>query len=334
VAQSRVDVLVKLFRESQEKLKQIVLHPPGKTAKAQAFNQARAAGQLQQIEQILGGLKRDAASWIGEILPIALTDGVRRANLQAEEVGVRPKESPLQGDFGLVDPRTVNVFAKDIYADLSKAADSMGDRASKVLRQTRQLGLDEKQIDQVLAKGVIEGHPRETIKNLRKELEAVHGDTVQVIDKNGSPINFEVGYYAEMVARTKTRQATVVARHERLASLGLDLVAITGRVSKNFCTAYLGQVFSISGKSDKYPSLSSLPGGVPFHPLCTKSTRPFVEELAEPDQLDQAAGDEDQAAMLNVDSSTAQRRFKDLQLHAAVKGRYATTEGKLYSRAS
>jgi hypothetical protein len=144
-------------------------------------------------------------------------------------------------------------------------------------------------------------------------------------------MNFDVGYYAEMVARTKTREASVDARHERLSELGLDLVAIVGRISKNFCTAFLGQVFSLSGNSDKYPAYSSLPGGgPPFHPNCSKSTRPFVEELASDKQLDQADGLDDADKLLGMDATQAQRAFKDLQIHAQQKDRYATTASKLF----
>ena len=55
----------------------------------------------------------------------------------------------------------------------------------------------------------------------------------------------------------------MTARHERLGELGLDLVAFVGRVSDNFCSAFLGQVFSLSGTSNKYPAYASLPGGGP-----------------------------------------------------------------------
>lgn len=318
--------LVKLYREAQDKLKAIVLHPPGKTAKAQSFNSARAAEQLRQIEKILRGLKADSQSWIGTFLPVAFTDGIRRAEQQAAAVGVRPKEAATYGSFNLIDKGTVSIFARDITRDLNHAADALAERAAKLLRQTRQMGLSENEIDRILAGGVITGQPVATIRLLRDELKRIHGDEVAVKTKSGGTMNFEVGYYASMVARTKTRQATVAARHHRLEQLGLDLVAIVGRVSKNFCTAYLGQVFSLNGKSTKYPPLSSLPShGPPFHPNCTKSTRPFVEDLASQKQLDDAEGDEDSDKLLNVDAQTAQKRYKDLQVQPRVKERYAST---------
>lgn len=340
VPQSRVEVLVRLFAAAQDRLKAIVLNPPGGTAATRAYGAGRAAQQLQQIDRILLQLKQGSLAWANQAVPQAFRDGIALAQRQAIEAGVSvdgpaAAAAAAAGDFGLIDRGTAQVFAHEIYADLAKAADSIGATARKVLRDTRQQGLGEAEINRILAGGVIEGKPAEAIRTLREALRQVHGDQVTIVGKSGLPITFQTRYYAELVARTKTRQATVYARHERLQGLGLDLVAIVGLVSKNFCTAYLGQVFSLSGTSPKYPPLKSLPsGGPPFHPNCSKSTRPFVEELASERQLDLAEGDDDQAKMLNVDPATAQRRFKDLQLQQQVRERYASTAKKLFGKVS
>ncbi len=329
VPASSVDVIGDLFVAASERMAKIVLRPPGGTDAAQAFAQGRAATQLRQVQQILASLKRGSATWTGSALTAAVTSGVALADRQAADAGVRPARSPLAGSFHAVDRGTVQTFARDIFADLSKAADSMATRATTVLRQTRQLKLSESTIDRVLAGGVIDGQPRQAIRELRQELQAVHGGTVRIVGRSGKPIEFDVRTYAELVARTKTRQATVVARHERLESTGLDLVAIVGRVSNNFCSGYLGKVFSISGRDSRYPALSSLPGGgPPFHPNCTKSTRPFLADLASAAQLKAADGVPDADQLLNVDSTVAQRRYKDLQVRTQVEHKYvASTKG-------
>lgn len=357
VPQSQVQVLLRLFADSQARLKAIVLHPPGKTEAAKAYNLARASEQLRQIDQILLQLKAGSLAWANQAVPDAYRDGIALAEKQAREavLGAHPgargpvlgagKTSDLQppvsspqfpaASFQLIDRRTAEVFARDIYLDLAKASDSIAANAKKALRDTRQEGLSEVEINRILAGGAIEGKPRQTIKSLREALEKVHGQQVTIIGKSGNPITFDTKYYASMVARTKTRQATVVARHDRLQQLGCDLVSIVGLISKNFCTAYLGQVYSLSGSSDKYPALSSLPGGgPPFHPNCSKSTRPFIEELASEKQLDLAEGDDDQDKMLNIDPATAQRRFKDLQLEPQVRANYASTATRLFGKVS
>ena len=332
-------VLASIFVDAQKRMAAMVLKPTGRTQAAQDFRQARAASQIAQVDQILRQMKLQTASWLSQDASLVkpVHEARQRADRQAEEAGVRV-ESALSGSFDQVDVRTATVFARQIAEDLAGpdgAADRMADRSKRLLRQTAQVGLDESQINRILAGGVVEGKPVETIRRLRDELRAVHGGTVTITDKNGDPREFDVGRYAEMVARTQTRQATVVARHDRLGELGLDLVAIVGRVSQYFCTAFLGQVFSLSGRHPRYPAYASLPGGgPPFHPNCSKSTRPFVEELAEPKQLADAEPLADAKKLLGMDTSRAQRSFKDLQLHAQVKDRYATTEKKLFGGGS
>ena len=341
IPQDRVAVLVAIYREAAVKLRGILLAPPGKTDKSRVWSQSRASEQLHQVEQLIVNLQHSAAAWIGDSRdgspgPVhqAVADGIARGITQAKEAGVDQGDG-LRGSFSRIDRRTVELFAQEIYADLKKGAVGMGESAKKVLRQTAQLKLPESDLDKILAGGVIAGKPAETIRTLREALQVVHGDTVTIQDKNGDLIHYPAGYYASLVVRTKTREATVHARHDRLEALDLDLVSIIGRISKNFCTAFLGQVFSLGGKSSKYPSYANLPnGGAPFHPNCSKSTRPFIEELASGKQLEMAEGHADADQLLGDDSATAQRKFKDLQLYQQVKDSYATTAKKLFGPGS
>jgi hypothetical protein len=329
-------ILVGYFADAQDRMRAMVLNPTGRTEGAREFRVARAAAQGTQVDAILRRLKQQTAGWIGSdrAFSQAVRDGIARGERQAAEAGVRVEES-LVGRFDLVDERTASVFARDAAADLYGAADSMGDRGKRLLRATAQQGLSEADINKILAGGVIAGQPAEAIRALRDELRAVHGGTVRIATKTGGTMEFDVRKYAAMVARTKTRQAVQVARHERLESLGLDLVAIIGRQSPSFCTAFLGQVFSLGGKHPKYPAFSSLPGGgPPFHPNCSKSTRPFVEALAGDRQKADAEILPDAGKLLGMDATKAQRAYKDLQLQAQVKERYADTEQKLFGRDS
>jgi hypothetical protein len=332
VPKNVVEVLGDLYRAAQTRFQQMVLHPTG-TETGAPFNQARAAQQLQQVDAIVRELKVRSNAWVGKQVPAVYKTALALADKQAAEVGIRPEGSAIQGSFNLIDHPTVRIFARDMAVDLFKASDSMGETTKKILRQTAQLKLGESEIDRILAGGVIDGQPAQTIQALRKALEKAHGGKlVTIINKNGDPMSFDAKDYAEMVARTKTREAAVTARHGRLEELGLDLVMIIGRISENFCTGFLGKVYSLSGTSPKYPAYSSLPfGGPPFHPNCSKGTRPFVDELASKKQIAAAKPDEDTLKLLQVkDTGSAQRTFKDLQLRQQVESRYATTEKKLF----
>lgn len=314
VTRQQSDLLASYYKDAAAKLKQVVRHPKGATLAAREFRQARAAEQLQQIDRILKQLKVRGSGWVGRNMPAVYRAGLLRADKQAIDAGIRPG-GPIGGSFSLIDERSIHVLAIDSIGDLHKAADSMGHQAASVLRATAQVGVNESEINRILAGGLIEGQPVQTIRTLRDALKKVHGETVEI---NGR--NFDVSAYAELVARTKTREAVETARHSRLQEHGIDLVSIVGRVSDSFCTAFLGQVFSLSGNHPKYPALDSLPGGgPPFHPNCSKSTGPFIDELATDKQLERADGVDDAHKLIGMTPSEAQRSYKDLQIRQQVE---------------
>ena len=323
--------LARIYADAARRLRAVVLKPSGLTVSAQGFRQARAAELAARINVITRDTKQQAAAWVGRYTAAAARRGRERAEFQARAIrgrvssatGVALGDDPLRPSFAVIDAGAVAVIARDTAADLYAASEGMERQAARVLRVTAQVGMSEADINRVIAGGIILGEPTAAIRTLRQDLRHVHGETVEITDRNGDLRHYAVNAYAETVARTRTREATVAARHERLAGLGLDLVRIVGRVSDTFCTAFLGQVFSLSGTSDRYPAYSTLPGGgPPFHPRCSKSTAPFVAELADADSLKLARGKADAGRLLGMPADQAQRAFKDLQLRAQVETDY------------
>jgi hypothetical protein len=83
--------------------------------------------------------------------------------------------------------------------------------------------------------------------------------------------------------RRKNRPDRAVAIAETIASLssrGMDHVAIVGKPTPEVCSAFLHKVFSISGRSKKYPPLAVL-GKFPIHDGCEQSLTAFVDDLAD-----------------------------------------------------
>jgi len=327
--QRLVKELVDRYEASAKRLREQLIHPSGTTDRARQWNRSRAASTLSQVEQEIASLKRDIADWTGRSISHSMKQGITVADQQAKEAGIRPSDSPIEGSFNLVDRRAVEVLAKDTVRDLYHAADSMQRQAGTALRRMAATGVTNGEVNHILTGGIIEGQPARAIRELRDSLQKVYGDKVTIIDKNGQPIEFDSGYYAKLVATTKTREAVVTARHARLQDHGLDLVVIIGKVSKNFCTAYLGKVFSLSGKSDKYPPLSSLPGGgPPFHVQCSKGTAPFVEALADQVNIDVGKPDALTNKLLKTkDQSQLQRLFQDFNVSGHVATRMKKLQG-------
>lgn len=314
--------LTTLLDTAMTKMRGIVEKPSGSTPASKTFRRARAAQLVQQIDRIRGETVQGASAVIsGELLPLyrkGLADGFK----QARAAGVRGPAGMVAGSFSALDREPLLVIVRSTVEDVSRAVASAGERAKSVLRQTAAIGLSNRDINTVIASGVIAGTPLAAAREIREQLRAIHGDTLPVIDKNGDVINFAVGDYAKMLVRTRTREAVVKGSHRRYSSMGVDLVKIVGRVSNSFCTAYLYKVYSLSGKHPTYPALSELPDGPPFHPNCSKSTAPYIEALASDAEKAIAAPGDDSDKLVGVkDTSKLQRMYKDLQLRTQVEAR-------------
>ena len=322
IPQDEVRLVVSWYKEFAARARAEIFNPPGTTQNSRDARMAMAASRINQLQKLAGQLDQKAASWVGRRMPTVVQQGRVTADRQALEVGVHANVK-VGTAFNLVDSQALHVVARDTLADLRKASGGVLKTAARVLRATADNGLTQGEINDVIKGRLIEGRRDEAIRQLRGDLERVNkGNIVQITTRTGGTMHLDAGDYASTIVRTKTREAVVQARIERFTELDLDLVSITGRLSANFCSAFLNQVFSISGKSSKYPALNSLPGGgPPFHPNCSKSVRPFVESLASAAQIKAAEPAADVGKLLGTDPTRAQRLYKDLQLHAQTKAR-------------
>lgn len=87
----------------------------------------------------------------------------------------------------------------------------------------------------------------------------------------------KIDSYAEMIARSQTKNAWNEASFNRLQQYGMDLVVISVHYPcSDLCVPYQGNVFSISGTSDRYPSLESAISGGLYHPNCKHTSSGFT----------------------------------------------------------
>ncbi|WP_278308216.1 phage minor capsid protein [Carboxydocella sp. ULO1] len=97
------------------------------------------------------------------------------------------------------------------------------------------------------------------------------------VDKLGR--KWRLDSYAEMVARTTTREAASAATINTCREAGLDLVKITTHYPTcEKCAPLQGKVFSISGQDKRYPKLTD-EYRPPIHPNCRHTLQPYVREL-------------------------------------------------------
>jgi hypothetical protein len=270
-------------------------------SRAARFALGRASALSRQIEAIA----QRAGFSVRPIAGRLAQDSVRRGQAQAlrnlREMGVRvagngPDASAgIEQDFTVINERAVALAAQDITARLNQTINAHAFNARAVFRSLSEGPLSgavrEARVSEIIARGIISGDPREAMRAMRREIGTSIGfgelDRYrklgnQLIEVGNATMN--VRTYAEMVTRTRTREAMVEASIDTQVEAGFDLGQIVGANSANFCTRFLGLVVVLRGPArDDYPSIDELPDGPPpFHPNCSKSVAPYDAELSSP----------------------------------------------------
>jgi hypothetical protein len=134
-------------------------------------------------------------------------------------------------------------------------------------------------VDRALKANATNG--RSAIKAIRELLAPVVKNGAVVITSGNRQRMIPQKWFAELVFQTRSGEHANAATLSRLGSRCIDLVKVLGGDATQPCTAYAGQVFSISGKSAKYPPLSGLEKtGAMSHIACQGCYVAFIEGLS------------------------------------------------------
>lgn len=273
-----------------------------------AFAATRAAELAERINARLARLGVEAKTAVVGAAEASAMTGVQEARRQLDALGVA-RASELAGasfSTAAVNHNAVEAIANDTLARLQAAA---GDHAARAQTLFRSLSAGtlattggEAAVNRAIARGIITGNPDAADRAIRdlfrspgaaglEESYRKLGNKQIVVGGWTGPVRA----YAATIVRTRTREATVAARHEAGFRAGIDLVQIVGGNSLNFCTRFLGLVCSLTGRTPGYRLYSSLPnGGAPLHPNCSKGTVFYVVDLVSDSRI-KAARDADVA---------------------------------------
>jgi len=321
VPDAAVAEMVKIYDHAAQEIVKSLAVAIDTDSRGEQFKRQRAARLALSIENATRKFGASIRPHIEAVSNDSYQLGLRQGLKQLSDLGLRDTGRAATGTFSGVDERAVQLIAGEIAAASVTAIDNLGQQSQRFLRAISSKEISDPAVSRAIAQGLVTGDPRIAQREVR-ELFRETGNT-DSYRKLGNRL-IEVGSatmsvraYSNMLVRTRTREATVQARHNRLREADVDLVIIEGRVSKYFCTAYLGLICSIDGKSSKWPALSSLPGGgPPFHPNCSKGTRPYVQGLSPP-ELEQAG----KAALLEFRDRGQSREALDPDEMAAARAR-------------
>jgi len=269
-----IDALVSQYRlsllELKDRARQVLLRDKRKLT----YGAKRARLLVAEVEALLDQLDANSAEWIAENIPRFYKSGIKRATVAMDEVG-------FSGEFvsqPILHQEAIAVLVNDIQDDLLAATEHARRGFRRVLMKSQLSLATDRAMSAEIVRGVIAGKARrEVSKGIGERLMEEYGTpTIRVGSKT-----YAIDDYAELVARTRTKEAHTAGTINRTIEAGHDLVMISAHGAKDGCSYYEGKVFSISGTDERYPPLNSIPrGGPPFHPNCRHSTMPFVEDLA------------------------------------------------------
>jgi SPP1 gp7 family putative phage head morphogenesis protein len=237
------------------------------------FQKFRAQQLLKQVEEITAQLNNGVYKWAKGSLPYAYEQGI---DLAAERLKAMNITRFVAYD-AQIHTSAINALVQDVSSELIIANESMKKFFNRVVLQTQQTLLQDSEINRQIAEGLIQGDARRTISDkILQDLRTQMGEE-RFIVINGR--NYRPDKYAELVARTRTREATSQGTINTALRYDVDLVQWDAHAEVcEYCQQFSGRVYSISGADEDFPQLTEKP---PLHPNCRCVINPITRENLE-----------------------------------------------------
>jgi len=237
------------------------------------FRRSRSEAILKEINLILRGLNFKSRQWAEKAIPDAYRRGFDLAGEQLKKMRVTSFV-----DFDKpIHTSAVGILVDDITFDLVYANNSIERNVNRFIRETQQRILEDKEISRMIAEGVVRGETRRAVSDSLLESFRKRMAEEQFITINGR--NYRPDYYAELIARTRGREASSQGTINTALAYDVDLVQWSVHSGAcPVCQDLQGKIFSISGTNDDFPALTS-DTTPPAHPHCAHVLTPVLSEV-------------------------------------------------------
>jgi hypothetical protein len=186
----------------------------------------------------------------------------------------------------LIHKRTVRSLLEEASALFSIGLERTEKIFIRLINQTQQTLIKEKQANQIVQEGFQEtGNIKGAIDKLKKELkEKADGEIITIIDKNGKEINYNIEYYAKLVAINKIQESLNTATVNTALAVGSDLVQVDSHNTDCLeCSEIEGKIYSITGADKDFPVMDFT---LPLHPNCYHGISVVFREYLENQGID------------------------------------------------
>ena len=267
--QANIKGLVKIVSTLDDEAREIILG-----GIASQLSETKKKALMDKIKSSTAVTDQKVRGWLVQGMSSAYVHGLNRSNdlikkfdinvgkrITVEVLKTAPEMRPhLQA---------VNALLSDAYLDFGNSMNGFIKGSEHILNDALK-----QQIRSEIAIGRLQGTAIDDIMKNVKDTIGQQGFSV-LIDKGGK--SWSLDTYSEMLARPHLLKANNEAVINRAGDFEIDIVEVSDHNTETpLCQEFEGKIYSISGKSDKYPPLPEEP---PFHPSCKHSLllRPDLE---------------------------------------------------------
>jgi hypothetical protein len=286
--EARIKELVRVYRTARENI-----YARLREGALTSFQEFRLQEHKKQINTIIRELDKAAVQVAEGIIPPMYEHGADIAAVALRDQGKRVGNLNMGNR---IHTRAVQALTEQMAQDLLFANSGILQQATRILRKTQQAAINDRQINQLIAQGLAQGETRTEVSErltaaLRKKVGLDDGIRITVRGEK-SVRHFTPEYYAELVARTQTREASTEGALRFGQERGYSLYRIsTHEGACPMCQVYQGKIYSVTPHPD-FPELDARP---PFHPNCTHIMTPVdpdtLKERGEYDALSALSND-------------------------------------------
>ena len=224
----------------------------------------------QKVTQLLGQINTELVSWADKEIPAVYKAGVADAEAQLKRLGVKLERLLA---FTVIDQDAVEAILNEVKGGFATSMQTIGQSTQRILKEATKL-----EANTIMAEGIITG---EANKKIAREIKGIIQDEgiAGFIDKSGR--KWQLDNYTQMLVRTKLVEARNVGLGNRMGQYGFDLVQVSDHNSDHpVCAAWEGQILSMRGETEGYPTYDEAVSDGLFHPNCEHAINAVHPELA------------------------------------------------------
>lgn len=268
ISQAKLRALLAAYESAQREISQQIAIAFQRGNLRLAADRAR---QFSLIGDLIRRLGRDTDPLAREIIMDAYRQSDEQARAALERVHITVEQLAVSGGtFNAVQTTAIDQLATAMVDRLSIARQTIGRQVEDIFAQA---GRREVMLGLLGAHGSRRAVSKALVDTLRQQ--GVTG----FVDRAGR--RWALSTYAEMVARTTTREAVVQGAVARFAAQGVHLIQISTHANScPICLPFQGSYMSLDGATGSIDGYDVQPLVLPpFHPRCAHTVQPVVPAL-------------------------------------------------------